>query len=1022
MRKFFTLILTLVASVGTMLAQDPAVGDTIEYNGVKYKLTATTEVNVIKQAYTGENLVIPANFDYGGKNYVVKEIATSAFNGNTSIKSADIAARIIGGSAFRECSNLETMTLQEGVLEINEYFGSGSKLKTLHLPASLLVIKGFYSPFVLNELESITVAEGNTQFKVGADGAVYSKNGTKLYGFPYKYAKPFAEVPEGVTEIFDRAFFRCKNLADTLTLPSTLATASEVFYGGNAKCVILNASNYSVRSCFGESSQLEEVIIGKTCAKIGQLMFNNCYAINKVTVLAETMPVWEYGTNTGWPSFSLDFTKAKLYVHCGQSATYAADVNKWGKFSNIVDTLLYDVTLVGEHGTVTRANTAVCNEITVTVSNIESDCEFINWSNGATTTSTTFSVTSDTTITANIKKNLNIGDMFTAKTVEGIEVGYKVLTKEAGNMTVQIGNGSRAAIDKEAAGPITIPAKAVYFDEEYDVVAVGISAFNSCKQITKAVVPAPVKSIGVNAFRSCELLEEVSLPEGLEEIGMFGFSYCNKLTTITLPSTLTTLGNFAFCECKSLKSMVIPNGVGYIGNSLFKSCKELEEVTLPKGSLYVDYAAFSSCEKLATIHNIETVKYYGMAALDYTPHLQNLYNTNTVNYITYADPDRKIAMIEGPGYSNNVTDLVFPEGVTVVGAYSGFSYNSKLQTVEMPSTVEAVGERTFYQCPELKTCTLKAEVPPIIFSYENVSRQNLVASRIFEGTTPTDVKVYVPKSAFDKYAKGSWKWVTLRPIGGWTVEFKDHNGNNIVAPQQVEQGDKPAIIPTEVDTWYSYDYMYVFANAWDTAVVNVGDTIYTARYTQEALPEYKVYFYATQAEAEAATTDGLGFSKVKHGHAVEAAAVEQMTAAVPAKECEKVNGWLGGDLTNVTSVLRMYPSWTDGRYNITFYDPIDEQNIAVRENVECGEIVIAPEAPVHEGKLFTGWSDDTWQTTKRYTTDLLVKAIYIDDTTGVGQVESGKTNVESNGKFLRNGQLYIQHGEELFNAQGARVQ
>ena len=188
------------------------------------------------------------------------------------------------------------------------------------------------------------------------------------------------------------------------------------------------------------------------------------------------------------------------------------------------------------------------------------------------------------------------------------------------------------------------------------------------------------------------------------------------------------------------------------------------------------------------------------------------------------------------------------------------------------------------------------------------------------------------------------------------------------------------------------------------------------------MPEYKVYFYATQAEAEAATTDGLGFSKVKHGHAVEAAAIEQMTAAVPAKECEKVNGWLGGDLTNVTSVLRMYPSWTDGRYNITFYDPIDEQNIAVRENVECGEIVIAPEAPVHEGKLFTGWSDDTWQTTKRYTTDLLVKAIYIDDTTGIEQVESGKSKMESNGKFLRNGQLYIQRGEEIFNAQGARVE
>ena len=105
MKKIFTFVTALLCA-GTMMAADPAVGDTIEVEGVKYKLTSTTDVNVIKQAYTAEKLVIPASVTYEAKSYNVQQIVSSAFNGNESIKSVDIAAKQVMNEAFRDCKNL----------------------------------------------------------------------------------------------------------------------------------------------------------------------------------------------------------------------------------------------------------------------------------------------------------------------------------------------------------------------------------------------------------------------------------------------------------------------------------------------------------------------------------------------------------------------------------------------------------------------------------------------------------------------------------------------------------------------------------------------------------------------------------------------------------------------------------------------------------------------------------------------------------------------------------------------------
>ena len=57
---------------------------------------------------------------------------------------------------------------------------------------------------------------------------------------------------------------------------------------------------------------------------------------------------------------------------------------------------------------------------------------------------------------------------------------------------------------------------------------------------------------------------------------------------------------------------------------------------------------------------------------------------------------------------------------------------------------------------------------------------------------------------------------------------------------------------------------------------------------------------------------------------------------------------------------------------------------------------------------FAAWNDNN-----------VIKEIKLDKTAALEQIANGKT---ANGKFIKNGQLYIQRGEEIFNAQGVRVE
>ena len=195
-------------------------------------------------------------------------------------------------------------------------------------------------------------------------------------------------------------------------------------------------------------------------------------------------------------------------------------------------------------------------------------------------------------------------------------------------------------------GDVTIPAVVKYQGKEFDVVAVGDSAFIGATALTKVVLPNTIEALGAHmadgclaltacdisavesavvpdyAFYNCQKLEAITFPKGVETIGRdayygcyaaaditipatvttisdYAFDYCKTITTVTVPATVTSVGTYAFANCTSLTTATVE---GAMGESMFRSCSALTTATLPAGTTTLKNAMFYGCKALTNIN------------------------------------------------------------------------------------------------------------------------------------------------------------------------------------------------------------------------------------------------------------------------------------------------------------------------------------------------------------------------------------------------------------------------------------
>lgn len=111
----------------------------------------------------------------------------------------------------------------------------------------------------------------------------------------------------------------------------------------------------------------------------------------------------------------------------------------------------------------------------------------------------------------------NDGDVFTAKTVEDVELQFKVISEADKTCQVGVEGGSGGWL---AAATITIPSIA----NGYTVIRVASFAFASYASTIE--IPSSVTDIEEDAFSNNSYLRHVVLHEGLKRIGRWAFSTC----------------------------------------------------------------------------------------------------------------------------------------------------------------------------------------------------------------------------------------------------------------------------------------------------------------------------------------------------------------------------------------------------------------------------------------------------------------------------------------------------------------
>lgn len=241
-------------------------------------------------------------------------------------------------------------------------------------------------------------------------------------------------------------------------------------------------------------------------------------------------------------------------------------------------------------------------------------------------------------------------------------------------------------------------------------------------------VPSTVTSLAYAAFSNCTQIEDVILPDGLESIGQYAFYDCQNMESIIIPESVYSIANGAFGNCdntltiycetctdpysweedwngwnggcnvnwaygawslsedgvltiskdinfssanyypwysikNSIKSVVVEEGVATIGYRAFRSCSNLETVTLPNTITYIHRFAFHGCSGLQYSYDEEySAKYLGV---EDNPYFFMIGVTGNKSSFAVHDDCKLIA--DGADYDNSLSSVEIPETVEYIG-------------------------------------------------------------------------------------------------------------------------------------------------------------------------------------------------------------------------------------------------------------------------------------------------------------------------------------------------------------------
>lgn len=124
------------------------------------------------------------------------------------------------------------------------------------------------------------------------------------------------------------------------------------------------------------------------------------------------------------------------------------------------------------------------------------------------------------------------------------------------------------------------------------------------------------------AYRGTDV--NVTLPEGITAIGSNAFQHASRMLTVQLPASLRVIEDRAFYGCTLLRGAALPDGVTEIGTEAFAYCTNLRKILLPDSVRSVGASAFAGCTALTDLRLNDGLEHLGLNAADGCAALETL--------------------------------------------------------------------------------------------------------------------------------------------------------------------------------------------------------------------------------------------------------------------------------------------------------------------------------------------------------------------------------------------------------------
>ena len=605
-----------------------------------------------------------------GANLV--SIGKQAFHSCTKLGNVSLPNTVtsIGEEAFRNCQRITEMTIPEGCTTLGEgIFTSCTQLQTVTIEANI-DIPGLTFQYCVN----LKTANTTTTKDIGRN-AFYGCSNLEL-----------VPVTAGLTAIGDNAFQNCSKLTN-LMLSETGALST---IGQNA-----------FKGCSGVTM----VSLPATLTEIKEDAFTGCTSLADVYCLKDEAPVPViYSSSFGG-------RESSIKLHVKNTEIYAAAEN-WKKF---------DIYEAGEVTLTFVVNDQLYKEIKQAAgTRIDpSELPSVEVYNDGTTVETFSGWDKPFPEIMPSEVTVFYGYVSTTTTIDN----YKYLLSPA-----EIDNGKnlqkRAELIGVADNTITqsnskvkiketvTNTKGNYNKDEFPVIAIGTDAFKGQGELVEIELTSNVETLGNAAFMGCGKLESV---KGLAESKVTAFSdnlfqNCTSLSFNAIPANIKAIGYKALSNT-GCREVSVHSSITSMGDEVFNGCKNLETITFAEGfQLALPQLTFMNCYNLKNVTLSGTMGAIGIRAF------------------------------EG---CNGLTDIVVPEGIDRLGRQS-FNGCGKLRNISLPSSLTQINEQAFKGCSSLSQIVVLASNVPV--AYANA----------FDETTYKNAKVYVNDVAKYKAAE-TWK-------------------------------------------------------------------------------------------------------------------------------------------------------------------------------------------------------------------------------------------------------------------------